>query len=111
MAGLHCHAPLRAPRALRWMGVEHAYLTENQAHSDTTTAEQLTDFITGGFVTYSHEPLPQAQMKIYYDCLVKHAHKHDWMAFFDMDEFLVLTGRCAIPSPPPLLPPLPALAS
>lgn len=83
------------PVSFRWLGVEHVYLTENRADPDPTTAQQLRDFVSDGFVKYSHEPLPQAQMKIYYDCLAQHAHKHDWMAFFDVDEFLVLISRCA----------------
>eukprot|EP00892_Ulva_mutabilis_P011470 jgi/Ulvmu1/8696/UM047_0036.1 len=77
----------------RWLGVDHIYLAENVVEPVATTTEQLRDLVAEGLVTYSNERVAQAQMKVYYDCLAKHAHKHDWMAFFDMDEYVVLVDR------------------
>ena len=79
-------------------------MTENVADPVASTTKQLRDFVADGLVTYSHEGVARAQMKIYYDCLVKHAHKHDWMAFFDVDEYLVLMERSAPPPPTHTIP-------
>eukprot|EP00892_Ulva_mutabilis_P007298 jgi/Ulvmu1/4940/UM205_0002.1 len=77
----------------RWLGVDQVYLNENSDKPMPSTTKQLQDFVDEGFVTYSREARANSQLKIYYDCLSKHAHKHDWMAFFDMDEYVVLMDR------------------
>lgn len=79
----------------RWLGVDHVYLTENSATRSEDLYAQLMDFVGTGFLTYSLEAIPKGQTKVYYDCMSQNYHKHNWMMFFDMDEFLVLTGECA----------------
>ena len=59
----------------------------------------LAPFIASGFLHYTLETEPKAQMKVYQDCIDKHAHEYNWMAFFDLDEFLLLrhSDTCALP--------------
>jgi hypothetical protein len=77
----------------RWLGVEHIYLTENSLQAPEHMAEQLRDFVEEGFVTYDLEREPAAQVKIYYRCMRKAHTRYNWLAFFDVDEYLMLR-RC-----------------
>eukprot|EP00892_Ulva_mutabilis_P011573 jgi/Ulvmu1/8789/UM048_0044.1 len=77
----------------RWLGVEHVYLTENANTASLEMQNSLGDFISQGFITYSHEPDKNAQLKVYHDCMRQHYNKHGWLAFFDLDEYLVLLRR------------------
>jgi hypothetical protein len=64
---------------------------------------QLQEFIDDGFVTFRAAGRPDYQQTIYRDCMEKHAKDHNWMAFIDLDEFIVLRRY--------LLPPLQRAAS
>lgn len=77
--------------------MEHVYLTENTPDNAAAVRKQaaLQRFIEEGFVTYSIDPEPQAQMRVYQTCLENYRTGHNWMAFFDMDEFLVIREKCA----------------
>lgn len=66
------------------------YLTENAPKVPARMAKELQDFVDDGFVTLGTEALQRAQTKVYYDCMRQHYHKHDWLMFFDMDEYLVI---------------------
>ena len=81
--------------ACRWLGVQHVYLTENAAEPSPDMLLQLADFVDSGFITYTTEGVARAQTKVYYDCMRQHYHKHNWLAFFDIDEYLVLVDRRA----------------
>ena len=77
----------------RWLGVDRVVLYEND---DTPRLKaRLAQFIDSGFLVYNHEPQPNAQMKVYQDCIDAHAPDFNWLAFFDLDEFLLLR-RCAL---------------
>jgi hypothetical protein len=78
----------------RWLGVDHVYLTENTDKSESLR-EELENFAPPEFLTYRQESEPHAQMKVYGHCLAEHKHKHNWMAFLDADEFLVIRERYA----------------
>jgi glycosyltransferase involved in cell wall biosynthesis len=43
-----------------------------------------------GQIEYIHWPKPFSQISAYSDCLHRHKKECEWMAFFDVDEFLVL---------------------
>ena len=81
-------------RVYRWLGVEHVYLTENAPQVPAEISAQLQDFVDAGFLTLSTEALQRAQTKVYYDCMSQHYHKHNWLMFFDMDEYLVIVEQC-----------------
>ena len=54
---------------------------------------QVEDFVRSGFLTYTTEPMARSQLKVYYNCMSQHYDKHNWLAFVDIDEFLVLLSR------------------
>lgn len=37
--------------------------------------------------------MARSQLKVYYNCMSQHYDKHNWLAFVDIDEFLVLLSR------------------
>ena len=79
----------------RWLGVDKVLLTEND---ETPTLERdLADFIESGFLDYRLDPRPHAQQLVYDDCITEHRDQYNWMAFFDLDEFLVVRDECAAP--------------
>lgn len=75
--------------------MNHVYLTENAAEPSPELQEQVRDFKDIGFLTYKVESRPQSQLKVYYDCMTEHQADHNWLAFFDVDEFLVLRSGCS----------------
>ena len=84
--------PLKLIHCCRWLGFDHIYLTENR--SERPIRLGIMDFINSGFVTYTTQKTPHAQIKTYHKCLLEHRTKYDWMAFFDADEFLLLREGC-----------------
>jgi hypothetical protein len=77
----------------RWLGVAHIYLTENSPVESATLLPGLQSYVDEGFVSYRIEPRPHAQIQIYEKCLLEYRHHHNWLAFFDADEFLILRNR------------------
>ena len=77
--------------------MDRVFLYENDDKPRLEAA--LAPFIASGFLHYTLETEPKAQMKVYQDCIDKHAHEYNWMAFFDLDEFLLLrhSDTCALP--------------
>jgi hypothetical protein len=90
--------------ACRWLGVRQVYLTDNAhlSEGEQLLAPQLQDFITDGFLTYTHDPTPGLVFLTRWRCVNAARGKHQWMAFIDMDEFIVLRDPCA-PVPLPRL--------
>eukprot|EP00892_Ulva_mutabilis_P000947 jgi/Ulvmu1/10853/UM007_0027.1 len=74
----------------QWLGVDHVYLSENTQSPTPTLRSQVDDFVRSGFLTYSTEPMIRSQLKVYYDCMKQYYTKHNWLAFIDIDEFLIL---------------------
>jgi len=58
--------------------------------------EELQPYIADGFVTYTHDGRPHAQIGVFKRCM--HNAKHNWMAFLDADEFLILREKCGLTS-------------
>ena len=83
---------LKKDALLRWLGVDHVYLTEN--NSAHPIKEAIADFVKGGFVTYRTESTPFAQIMVYKWCFNQHRKSHNWMAFFDADEYLMIRDKC-----------------
>jgi hypothetical protein len=78
----------------RWLGVDHVYLTENDPTGRPMKAA-IQDFIDEGFVSFDVQQRPQAQLRVYAKCVQGYSHLYNWMAFFDLDEFLVLRDQYA----------------
>ena len=80
----------------RWLGVDHVFLTDNEP--DTTLqlvdAPELQPFVESGFLTLDVNDKPHAQLAIYQQCLDDHPHDYNWMAFIDLDEYIMLRPGC-----------------
>jgi hypothetical protein len=77
-------------KVCRWLGIDHIYLAENSEPAPEGMLPALQEFIDDGFITFRTAPKPEFQHSIYHDCMKEHRHKHNWMTFIDLDEFIVL---------------------
>lgn len=68
---------------------------ENVEEPTPEVLEQLKDFTDDGFVEYSNTGKGVYQLFWYRDCMDLHHHKHNWMAFIDMDEYIVIKDEYA----------------
>lgn len=69
------------------VGVEHFYLYNNK--SNDNYLEVLKPYIDNGYVTLVDWPKPQSQMEAFLDCANKYSSETKWIAFIDLDEFIV----------------------
>jgi hypothetical protein len=86
----------------RWIGVDKVYLRENGAHVSTVLAAALQPLIEEGFLDMG--TLPGAkhplQNRWYNRCSKPDmAGQHSWVAFIDLDEYMVVLDEC-VPSTP-----------
>lgn len=71
----------------RQMGVEKFYIYDNE--STDGTREILAPYIESGLVDYTDFPGYRRQLAAYDDCFDKHRLETRWIAFIDLDEFIV----------------------
>ena len=71
----------------RAKGVEKFYIYDNE--STDGTREVLAPYIESGLVDYTYFPGYKKQLPAYDDCLEKHRFVARWIAFIDLDEFIV----------------------
>ncbi|MDR0449339.1 MAG: glycosyltransferase family 92 protein [Rickettsiales bacterium] len=69
------------------VGVEKFYIYDNE--STDNTKEVLEPYIKSGLVEYTFIPGERQQHPAYRDCVAKHKFDTEWLAFIDLDEFLV----------------------
>jgi hypothetical protein len=74
------------------------YLTDNNSRDGERIMVQLGSEFSKTFLTLRSELSPHSQLKVYAWCAEEKRSQHNWMAFLDLDEFLVLQRRCAQPS-------------
>ena len=70
------------------------YLYDNNNPDDERFEEVIGDYIKGGFVEiidFRGEKV--GQLRAYQDCYDKHNKEYDWIAFFDVDEFLTFEDK------------------
>lgn len=79
----------------RSQGVEKFYIYDNE--STDSTKEVLEPFIESGLVEYVYFPGYRRQLAAYDDCLAKHRYDARWLAFIDLDEFIVPVADKSIP--------------
>lgn len=79
----------------RKMGVEKFYIYDNE--STDSTKEVLKPYIEAGIVDYCYFPGYRKQLAAYDDCLEKHRLEARWIAFIDLDEFIVPIKDKTIP--------------
>ena len=77
------------------VGVEKFYIYDNG--SDDNTAEVLKPYIDKGIVDYVSFPGYRMQLAAYDDCLAKHRFDARWIAFIDLDEFIVPVADKSVP--------------
>lgn len=78
------------------LGVDHFFMYDNG--SQDGLHELLERWIDHGLVTLLHWPLPGGQIDAYNHALRFFGPSVDWMAFFDVDEFLVPLADDDIPT-------------
>lgn len=71
----------------RLMGVDHIYFYDNGSTDDTKAL--LKPYVDMDYVTYTYIDGRGKQLEAYNDALVLGKEKCRWMAFIDMDEYIV----------------------
>ena len=79
----------------RKQGVEKFYIYDNE--STDCTKEVLAPYVESGVVEYTYFPGYRRQLAAYDDCLDKHRLAARWIAFIDLDEFIVPIQDKTIP--------------
>lgn len=94
----------------RWIGVDSFFIREN----DDTCAvrDVLEPYERMGILNFALAPGPKYPLQTdwYNDCGRFAAKKHSWVAFIDIDEFMVVLDKCVphhhgLPDPRPAPPP------
>ncbi|MCL2416817.1 MAG: glycosyltransferase family 92 protein [Bacteroidales bacterium] len=83
---------------IKWhrdLGVEKFYIYDNE--STDNTKEVLAPYIKSGLVEYTFFAGKRKQLPIYDDCFAKHRLDAHWIAFIDIDEFIVPIKEKTIP--------------
>ena len=79
----------------RALGFDHIYIYDNNHDGEERFEDVLGDFVAEGFVTivdFRNRAEERTQHDAYNDCYSRFGSKHAWMAFFDLDEFLVFAN-------------------
>lgn len=76
-------------------GVEKFYIYDNESTDGTRNI--LEPYIQSGVVEYKYWPGYRRQLAAYDDCLEHHRFASRWMAFIDLDEFIVPMQDKSIP--------------
>ena len=78
----------------RSIGFDHIYLYDNNEVEGERFDEVIGDYIDDGFVTViDYRGRKICQLAAYNECYTRFGHLYDWMAFFDIDEFLQLDAE------------------
>lgn len=77
------------------MGVDKFYIYDNE--STDCIKDVLKPYIESGLVEYTYFPGFKKQLAAYDDCLEKHRFDTRWIAFIDLDEFIVPLKDKSIP--------------
>jgi hypothetical protein len=77
------------------VGVEKFYIYDNE--SSDNTREILQPYIEKGIVEYTFFPGKQMQKSAYRDCIKKRKYDSKWIAFIDLDEFIVPIDNQTVP--------------
>lgn len=79
------------------LGVENIVLYDNNDVNGEYPQQVIGDYISNGFVIYKNaRGLHRYQLKAYTECYKEYRESYDWLAFFDIDEFVELTNNKTI---------------
>jgi hypothetical protein len=78
--------------------VDHVYLTDNNSTDSLAAHKHLRKLFPASFLTVRNEYEPKGQLKVYAWCAEEIRAMYNWIAFVDIDEYLVLRDKCADPS-------------
>lgn len=79
----------------RALGFDHIYIYDNNHDGEELFETVLGECVADGFVTvidWRDREGASTQRDAYNDCYARFGRKHDWMAFFDFDEFLCFSN-------------------
>lgn len=76
-------------------GVDKFYIYDNESTDDTK--DILQSYIESGVVEYKYWPGYRRQLAAYDDCLANYRFSSRWIAFIDLDEFIVPVKDESIP--------------
>ncbi len=76
-------------------GVDKFYIYDNESADDTKSI--LMPYIKSGIVDYRYWPGHRRQLAAYDDCLENNRFASRWIAFIDLDEFIVPIKDASIP--------------
>lgn len=79
----------------RQQGVEKFYIYDNESTDNTKAV--LEPYISQGIVEYKYWPGYRRQLAAYDDCLETNRYDSRWIAFIDLDEFIVPIKDVSIP--------------
>jgi len=71
----------------KMVGVEKFYLYDNESNDDTKKI--LSPYIKSGLIEYIFRPGQKQQIPAYKDCVEKHKFEARWIAFIDLDEYII----------------------
>lgn len=85
----------------RWIGVDTFYIREHGNETSRDTLAVLEPYERAGVLDFDIIPatVPGLQTRWYNQCSKLASRRHAWVAFIDVDEFIVVLDKCA---PPPL---------
>jgi len=75
------------------LGFTHIYLYDNAREGEERLNDVLFEYVENGAVTIIPWPdaTEYAQRSAYNDCYERYGSNHEWLAFFDFDEYLTFT--------------------
>lgn len=76
------------------LGFTNIVLYDNNDKDGEYPQQVIGDYIANGFVIYYDvRGKYRCQLETYTECYEKYCHDYDWIGFFDIDEFLEITGN------------------
>ena len=90
-----------APYVKEWLdyhlmvGVKRFYIYDNGSTDDMK--EVLKPYIEKGVVVYKYYPGDSKQIPAYNECISEYKDKNEWIAFIDIDEFMVPVEKETVP--------------
>ena len=73
------------------LGFNHIFIYDNNDVNGEKVEDVIIEYVNQGFITIiNYRGYSAPQMNSYFDCYKRNNLIYDWLAFFDVDEFLIL---------------------